>query len=203
MIKHIGRHGDKKIVIMYKTVPDEEHMCLVCYSDLLPRTYHDAVMSVLESDAGQQAKEFAEALFRNLLPDGRNILTSLHKEGLIKKIQTDQVIVTPDMKNNVRLDELNKILKQMEAGAEAVKRMSEIDKQTVQANALNAKKPKHQIEKVAEVLTESNISQNLIEQATRMKNEANVLLAEAKRLEIEAGVNIKVKKPRGRPKVSE
>ena len=176
-------------------------MCLVCYSDLLPRTYHDAVMKVLESDVGQQAKEFAEALFRNLLPDGRNILTTLHKEGLIKKVQTGQIIVTPDMKNNVRLDELNKILKEMEAGEGAVKRMSEIDKQTVQANLINSKKPKHQIETVAEVLTESNISQNLLEQAARMKNEANVLLAEAKRLELEAGVNVEVKKPRGRPRL--
>ena len=98
MIKHVGRHGDKKIVILYRTVHGEDHMCLVAYSDLLPRTYHDAVMKTLETPAGQQAKEFADALFRNLLPDGRNMLHTLHREGLIKKVPTNQVIVTPDVK---------------------------------------------------------------------------------------------------------
>ena len=115
MLKHVGRHGDRKVVIMYRTVPDEEHMCLVSYSEVLPRIYHDAVMQVLESPVGQQAKELAEALFRNLLPDGRNILTSLHREGLIKKVPTNQIIVTPDTKSNVRLDELNDILQTLQA----------------------------------------------------------------------------------------
>lgn len=111
MIKHIGRHDNKKVVVLFKTVPNESSQCLVVYSDLLPRTYHDAVMSILESDVGQQANEFADALFRNLLPDGRNILDTLHREGLIKKLPTKQVIITPDNKSSCRLDELNDILK--------------------------------------------------------------------------------------------
>jgi hypothetical protein len=116
MIKHIGRHNDKKVTILYRTVPKDEGMCLVLYSDLLPRTYHDAVMKVLESDVGQAADEFSDALFRNLLPDGRNILETLHKEGLIRKIPTSQVIVTPDARNSCRLDELNKMLEQIGLG---------------------------------------------------------------------------------------
>jgi len=119
MMKHIGRHGDKKVAVLYRTVPNESASCLVLYSDLLPRTYHDAVMKVLESDVGQVAGEFADALFRSLLPDGRNILETLHKEGLIRKIPTSQVIITPDAKNSCRLDELNKILGDIDAGNEA------------------------------------------------------------------------------------
>lgn len=113
MIKHIGRHGDKKVAILFRTVPNENSMCLVIYSDLLPRTYHDAIMRVLESDVGQAAFELSDALFRNLLPDGRNILEVLHKEGLIKKVPTSQVIVTPDAKSSCRLDELNKIMEEL------------------------------------------------------------------------------------------
>jgi hypothetical protein len=97
MIKHIGRHNDKKVAILYRTVPKEEGMCLLVYSELLPRTYHDTVMKVLESDPGQAASELSDALFRSLLPDGRNVLETLHAEGLIRKIPTSQVIVTPEL----------------------------------------------------------------------------------------------------------
>jgi len=116
MIKHIGKHDDKKVVVLFRTVPNESAQCLVVYSELLPRTYNDAVMNILESDVGQQANEFADALFRNLLPDGRNILDTLHREGLIKKLPTSQVIITPDRKSSCRLDELNKILQKVGDG---------------------------------------------------------------------------------------
>lgn len=185
MIKHVGRHGDKKVVILYKTVPDQEHMCLVCYSDLLPRLYHDAVMKVLESATGQEAAELSDALHRNLLPDGRNILITLHKEGLIKRVPTNQVIVTPDTRNSVRLDELNSILKQMKEGADAVKKMAEID---AQAGLRDPKKMEKIPESIrnANLLTDNTLANNLKAQAERMKVEAQGLLAEADRLLNEA-----------------
>lgn len=204
MIKHVGRHGDKKIVILYRTVPGEDHMCLVAYSDLLPRTYHDAVMKTLETPAGQQAKEFADALFRNLLPDGRNMLHTLHREGLIKKVPTNQVIVTPDTKSNVRLDELNDILKKMEEGEDAVRKMAAMDAQAGLRDPIKNRKIPAPAEQTAAVLNDSNLAQNLMAQATRMKTEAQSLLTEAARLETEAqsltsvSAPITAKKGRGR-----
>lgn len=186
MIKHVGRHGDKKIVILYRTVPGEDHMCLVAYSDLLPRTYHDAVMKTLETPAGQQAKEFADALFRNLLPDGRNMLHTLHREGLIKKVPTNQVIVTPDVKSNVRLDELNDILKKMEEGEDAVRKMAAMDAQAGLRDPIKNRKMVTPAEQTVAALDDSNLAQNLMAQATRMKAEAQSLLTEAARLETEA-----------------
>jgi hypothetical protein len=185
MIKHIGRHGDKKVVIVYKTVPDQDHMCLVCYSDLMPRTYHDATMKVLESAVGQESAELADALHRNLLPDGRNILITLHKEGLIKKVPTNQVIVTPDTRNSVRLDELNKILKEMSQGAEAIKRMAEIDAQAGLRDPKKMEKIPDSIRN-ANLLSDNNLAENLKAQAERMKTEARGLMAEAERLLTEA-----------------
>jgi hypothetical protein len=186
---------------MYKTVPGEDHMCLVAYSEVLPRTYHDAVMKVLESPVGQQATEFAEALFRNLLPDGRNILHTLHKEGLIKKVPTNQVIVTPDTKSNVRLDELNDILAKMTQGEEAIRKMADIDAQAgLKDPAKNLKHP-HRIEQTADTLSDSNLAQNLLSQAARMRNEAQSLLSEAVRLESEAQIVIPAtKKPKSKTK---
>ena len=84
MLKHVGRHGEKKVVVAYNTVPGEDHMALVIYSDSLPSMLHDEVMKVIESPAGQSAKVLADALFRNIMPDGNNTLGSLHKGGYLK-----------------------------------------------------------------------------------------------------------------------
>ena len=67
-------------------------MALVAYSSRLPVMIHDEVMKTLESEIGQQAKEFADALFRTTMADGRNALTALHEEGMIKKVPTNQVL---------------------------------------------------------------------------------------------------------------
>jgi hypothetical protein len=185
-MKHVGRHGDKKVLILWRTVPDEEHMCLVSYSDKMPSFYHDAVMKVLESGQGQEAAQLADALHRNLLPDGRNILNTLHREGLIKKVQTAQVIVTPDPKNSVRLDELNKILQEMSQGQDAVRRMAEID---AQAGRRDPKKSAalNSSTRTADALSDSNLANNLRQQAERMAAEARGLLAESERLMAQAG----------------
>jgi hypothetical protein len=205
MYKHIGKHNDKKILIVFREVPDEDHMCLVVYSDLLPRLYHDAVMKVLESDVGQQAKEFADALFRNFMPDGTNCLEALHRNGLLKKIPANQVLVTPTPTSSVRLDELNGILKEMSKGEEAVKRLAEIDstkglstkpkkreaikevgvpptsrtKEVATANEVTAKE-------VSAFLTDADLAQDRVRQATDMKSQAESLLKEVQRLLTEA-----------------
>jgi hypothetical protein len=201
MLKHIGKHNDKKIVVLYREVPGEDHMALVVYSDLLPRIYHDAVMTVLESAVGQQAESLADALFRNYMPDGVNSLEALHKNGLIKKIQTSQVIMTPTPASSVRLDELNSILNEMKKGEDAIKRLAEMDKNS----GLTTKKKRAEPQEVgvppssrsvaAEVmpsasidgvLSDADLARSRLAQAELMKKNAAAMLAEAERLAKEA-----------------
>ena len=73
MLKHIGKHNGKKVVLLWRKVPNEAHMALVAYSDALPNMIHDEVMRVLESPVGQNAKELSDALFRATMADGRKI----------------------------------------------------------------------------------------------------------------------------------
>jgi hypothetical protein len=113
MLKHVGKHNDKRCVIVFRKIPDLEHMALVVYSDLLPRMVHDEVMRALESPQGQEAKELSDVLFRTIMADGHNCLESLHRNGLMKKVPTNQVLVTPTSNSSVRLDELNDILDEM------------------------------------------------------------------------------------------
>ena len=193
MLKHVGRHGEKKVVVAYNTVPGEDHMALVIYSDSLPSMLHDEVMKVIESPAGQTSKSLADALFRNIMPDGNNTLGALHKGGFLKKVQTKQVILKPNAKSSVRLDELNEILKKMEGSAEAAKKLADID-----AGRGYADPSKNVSRDVGEpvkseaavntsgVLTDADLANQRLDQATKMESQAKTLLAEAKRLKEEA-----------------
>ena len=194
MLKHVGRHGERKVVVAYNTVPGEDHMALVIYSDNLPSMLHDEVMKVVESTAGQSSKVLAEALHRHLMADGNNTLGTLHRGGFLKKVQTKQVILTPNAKTSVRLDELNKILADLETGGEAAKRMADID--AGRGFADPEKKQGRDLGEPAKVetkrvntneaLSDADLSSNLLEQANRMEADAKALLAEAKRLKEEA-----------------
>jgi hypothetical protein len=198
IIKHIGRHGDKKIVLAYRQIPGDDHMCLVMYSDMLPQMIHDEVMKVIESPVGQNAAELADAMFRHVMADGRNCLEAVHKQGLLKKVNTNQVVVTPNAKSTVRLDELNKILNEMATGEEAIRKMAELDA----GSGFTGKKkegrevgvsPASRTQEVAvgnatigEILTDDQLASQRIAQAAKMKLEAKQLLAEAEKLEKEA-----------------
>lgn len=207
MLKHIGKHNNQRIVLLFRKVPQEDHMCLLVYSDLLPRMYHDEIMKVLESPVGQNAKEFSDVLFRTMMADGTNCLESLHRAGLIKKVPANQVLVTPTATSSVRLDELNNILDEMEKGEEAVKRLAEIDASQGMTGKKRSAEPRevgvpnnsrvnNQVEgsisaeqyvASSGVLDDSALAQQRLAQAAKMKAEAQTLLAEATRLEQEAG----------------
>lgn len=194
MIKHIGRHNNRKIVLLYREVPNEKHMCLVVYSDTLSRLLHDTLMKCVESTIGQNEEVLANVLHRSLLPDGRNALEVLHKEGFMKKVQTSQVIMTPSASNTIRLDELNNLLDEMAKGEDAVKRLSELDA----SSGLVKRKSRDVGESVKStieppfqappnsVLQDSDIAKQQMSQAARMRRESLSLLAEADRLEKEA-----------------
>jgi len=203
MIKHVGKHNNRKIIILFRQVPGEDHMCLVSYPDTLPRQLHDDIMKVLESAIGQQAKELSDALFRNVGSDGRNLLEALHREGFIKKVQTAQVLITPNTSTTVRLDELNKILNEMSKGEDAVKRLQELDNSRGMASG---NRKNQQIKEVkttsadvngvvdtplsntVDTLSDGAIANSLRAQADKMIAEAKGLMAEAERLQKEAAV---------------
>lgn len=216
MIKHVGKHNNKRCIILFRTVPNEDHMCLVAYPDTLPRHIHDDIMAALESEAGQQAKEFSDYLFRVTLSDGNNALEVLHKEGMIKKVPTNQVIVVPNAKSNVRLDELNEILNKFQQGEEAVKELADLDKNAGMTskrrvnegrNIGEVRAPREsrstpaQVQSsvnLTDVLTDEQLAAQRLAQAQKMAAEAKQLLAEAERLQKEAESMTGAKKDNGR-----
>jgi len=178
-MKHIGRHGDRKVAIVYKTVPDQDHMALVVYTETMNMGMHDAMMKVIESKEGQAENELADVLFRNLFTDGRKMLETLHREGMLKKVEAKQIIVTPNAKSSVNLGELNEILAEMATGKDAADRLANLDKNAGLVDPTN----KVQVESPSNgVLNDNTLAQQQIAQATRMENEAKSLIAESKLL---------------------
>ena len=203
MIKHVGRHGDRKVAIIFREVPGEEHMCLLTYTETLPVAMHDALMRAIESPTCQTAENLGDALFRELFNDGRPMLQTLHAEGMLKKVQTKQVVVTPNPSSHVNLEELNEILRKMKLGESAVREMANLDAdrgmtgkvrprdefgREVGAPAASARAGSADIagSNASRALNDADLANNFKSQATRMAAEAKQLLAESERLMKEA-----------------
>ena len=199
-MKHVGKHGDRKVCILFRQVPGEDHMALIIYPETLPAHWQQSVQSVLESDISQQAEELADALHRNFLPDGRPILETLHQERMIKKVRTSDIIVTPNAQSNIRLDELNKMLNEMKLGDAAIKKMAENDasrgmvapevkrKAEAEFKAQQAQQqsaPRFQAPQDG-ALSDRDIAANMLAQAKKMELEAKSMIAEAARMKKQA-----------------
>jgi hypothetical protein len=189
-MRHVGKVGDRKVAVVFREVPGEPHMCLLVYTEILNAHLHDSLMRCVESDIGQNSENLADALNRSYTVDGKVILQVLHSEGLLKKMQTSQVVMTPQPNTKIKLEELNKILDEMAMGEAAVKRLAELDASSgLQDPADVARRMRNNNKTTATApgaLDDSTLAQQRIEQAEKMEREAKGLLAEAKRLKEEA-----------------
>lgn len=111
-IKHVGRikATGKKCIVAYRTLPGDAHNCLVVATENLPDSYHDSLINLVESSAGQSAYEFAEAMARMTFPDGSTMLPALHSQGRLVKVPTDAVEMLPTTSVSILLSELNQII---------------------------------------------------------------------------------------------
>lgn len=189
-LRHIGKVGDRKVAVIFRQIPGEEHMALVVYTQVLNQNIHDPLMAAIESPQGQAAKELADQLNRSYTRDGKIILQVLHAEGMMKKIQADQILMTPQPNTSIRLNELNKILNEMEQGEAAVRRLAELDaSRGLQDPADVARRMRGEqpaTDAAMGALGNSDLAQNLRQQAERMAADAKGLLAESDRLMKEA-----------------
>jgi hypothetical protein len=202
-MKHVGKHGDRKVCILFRQVPGEDHMALIIYPEVLPAHWQDSIQKALESDIAQQAEELADALHRSYLPDGRAVLETLHQERMIKKVRTSDIIVTPTNQSKIRLDELNKMLNEMKLGEEAIKKMAQNDasrgmvapevkrkaeaefKASQTKQATTPATPAFQAPATG-ALSDRDIAANMVFQAKKMEIEAKQMIAEAGRMKKEA-----------------
>lgn len=195
-LKHVGRHGDRKVAVIFRQIPGDEHLCLVVYTELINSNIHDPLIACIESAPGQATENLADALNRAYTKDGQVILQMLHREGMLKRVQTEQIMMTPAPNQKIKLSELNTILNEMAKGEEAVRKLAEIDASRGLQDPKDVAKrmrgestvdvPAQKKAAGNELLGNGDLASNLRAQAIRMSNEAKGLMAEAERLLKEA-----------------
>lgn len=190
-VKHVGKlKTGQRVVVLFKTVPNEPHNCLVSETQALPAIYHDRLMELVESEDGQQSAELADLLSRRFFADGTNVLSTLHAKGFIRKAETKNVLLTPNTATSVPLNEVNDILS------------GNANRKTVDAAAFMPQAATHA--QVDEVVESPSLALNNLQVVKTMLAQAEAYEKEAQRLKEHAAQltsNGKTKK-RGRVKTS-
>lgn len=182
-LKHVGRMvgNQRKVVIAYRVLPGDPDHCLVVQTENLDAEMHDAVIRLVESNAGQTAYEFAEAMTRARLSDGRIMLAALHTTGKLTKMPTTSIQMIPNQQTSILLSELNKSIaenKGVTVNDLALANESGVttpEQQTTQPPVVSQ-------ESTSEVLDDEAIAKNLRSQADAMFKEAQRLRKEADEL---------------------
>ena len=204
MLKHVGKHNSQSVLVIFREVPDEDHMALVTYPDRLPTQVHNDIMGCLESNAGQAAKHLGDALHRVVGTDGENLLVKIHREQWMKKVRTQDILVTPSPgQQGARLDEINKIIRDMETGGDAAKKLAELDATSGLAHPDKTRAAAEASAAVGGVLTDESLAADLVRQADGMKAQVKVLSEEAENLmqqAIDLNPGLAPKTKRGRKK---
>jgi len=190
-IKHVGTHKgtNTRLSVVFLQLPDDKDNALVVYSDSLPEKYHDDFMSAVESREGQSSAQLYEVLSRKVFHNGNNMLDTLHKEGLMKKMPVEQIIMSPNSTTQISLVDL-------------LAQMKNIGENTVAPSP--APSVQQNVTEQVDVAAQGDnkkIAQNLLIQAVMLEKEADRKRAEA--IKFDPTLTEKATKPakkgRGRP----
>jgi hypothetical protein len=181
-LKHVGRvkSTGKKCLVAYRTLPGEAHSCLIVPTENLPDSYRDALINLVQSTAGQDAYELAEAMSRTNFPDGSIMLAALHTQGRLIKLETSNVEMQPTPAVSILLSELNQIIAEQRGVA--------VDDLSIKDGVLKKEEPKAAPTKVVapevslEPLTDEALAKKYRSDADRLSKEAAELRRQAEAL---------------------
>ena len=175
--------NQRRIVVAYRTLPGDAESCVVVTTENLMADEHDALMKLVESNAGQTAEELSVSMMRTVLPDGRNMLEAFHKTGKMVKAKTSEVEMTPDSKTVINLAELNKMIAEHKGVS--------IDDLAIQPNATRGDKP---VEKKMEIVEDAQPVTDVADEgvltdeqlAAQYRSQADAMFKEAQKLRKQA-----------------
>jgi hypothetical protein len=178
-IKHVGVNGNqKKVVVVFREVPNDSDSALVIPTDNLPQLYHDDLIRAIESTNCQASLDPSEFLFRQSFHDGTNMLNTIHQRGWMVKVPTKSVVMTPRPGVNINLVDLNRELKQLsneQAASSGATRSSDIA-----TNAPSQQQPQPEPTRNPPGVIDD------VQLAAKFRAQANSFEAEARRLREEA-----------------
>ena len=184
-LKHVGRtiKAKRKCIVAYRVIPNDPENCLVVYTESLDSDMHDSLINLVESNAGQNSYELAQAMARTQIPDGRNMLTAFHTTGKLNKIATAEVEMTPNGTTTVNLAELNQIIAE-QRGVTVADLALQPDGSTPPEGEQNAEPASMEVVEEVETVEETVLTDE--ELAAQYRSQADAMFKEAKRLREQA-----------------
>lgn len=197
ILKHIGRlqKSGAKVLVAFRTLPGESNYALVLPVAQLQDSYHDSIMKLVETDQAQESFEFGEIMFTRTFPDGRPMLQAMQADGLMAKVPTDTVIMTPAPGAEVELHQLNALIAEQRncavddlylfvSGAPAKKETQVEEIVKVQDLSKEAEPASPKLQAASnEALSDKDIAKSYRSQADAMYKEAARLRKEADSLD--------------------
>lgn len=193
-MKHVGRTitNNRKCIIAYRVIPNDPEHCLVVYTESLDADMHDSLINLVESNAGQNSYELAQAMARTQVPDGRIMLSAFHTTGKLSKVPTDQIEITPNNTTRLNLAELNTIIAE-QRGVTVADLALKSDGSTPATGETHAvSEPMEVVDDVTEVVGEEVLTDEQL--AAQYRSQADALFKEAKALREQAEELVPTKK---------
>lgn len=180
-LKHVGRMigNQRKVIIAYRVLPGDPDHCLVVQTENLDAEMHDSIIKLVESNAGQTAYEFAEAMTRSRMADGRIMLAALHTTGKLTRMPTTGIEMVPNQQTSILLSELNKSIAESKGVTVNDLALNDGDGNTKPQQELTQTPV---VEETSQALDDEAIAKNLRSQADAMFKEAQRLRKEADEL---------------------
>lgn len=97
MKRHVGKinNTDKRCIVIYMQIPEDDDHALVVDTDALPDRWHDTLMNIIDHE-GQNFTNIADLLGRRIMPDTNlDILNTLHNAQHLQRVLTSQVTMYP------------------------------------------------------------------------------------------------------------
>jgi len=185
-LKHVGRqiNNSKRCVVAYRVIPGDPEHCLVVFTDSLDAPDHDTLMKLVESNAGQNAYEFAEAMSRSVLPDGRNMLAAFHTMGKLAKRPTKDIELIPNMQSSANLAEVNKFVAEQKGVTIADLALQSGEQPVATAQDMTTEAVQETAAEPVQAATDGVLSDE--ELAAQYRSQADAMYKEAKRLREQA-----------------
>lgn len=186
-IKHVGvlSNTGKKVVVVFRELPDDPENCLVVDTDALPDWFHDDIINAVEEPGSQNTANFYEYAERKYLTDGTNMLQTLHKTGRLQKMPTSNVMMTPNNDVAVGLTEINNIVREQNGETPVV--APPVDQHAMAGNDPVPRDTtiRNIVEDIAqgpagqEAISDTDLAKNMLAQAKGFETEAKALKAQA------------------------
>ena len=199
MIKHTGRvdSTNRRVVVVFPSIPEDQDNCLVVDINALEQSYHDGFMQAVESPEGQASNKLYEVLGRKLFWDGKNILTTMHEKGFLRRVPVSTVTLIPSPTESLPLKEFNSY-QQMVNETKQEPAIPQTPDSSTKAGAMQQPEDENDADGIARNLL---IQAEMLEaDALRKRNEAESVSPGIQKKLGKELVYAEPKRPRGRPK---